>query len=36
MNLSTPERILLVVTLSAILYRIAKDEWPVGLEVSDA
>lgn len=33
MNISTAERVLLSVTLVAVLYRIAKDEWPVGFEV---
>jgi hypothetical protein len=33
MNLSTVERLLLSVTLVAVLYRIAKDEWPVGITV---
>jgi len=36
MNLSAAERILLSITLVAVLYRIAKDEWPVGVEVDDA
>jgi len=35
MTLSTAERILLVVTLVAVLYRIAKDEWPVSVEVEE-
>lgn len=34
MHLSTAERILLSVTLLAVLYRIARDEWPVALEVT--
>jgi hypothetical protein len=34
MNLSSAERILLSFTLVAVLYRIAKDEWPVGVEVT--
>lgn len=33
MNLSAAERALLSLTAVAVLYRIAKDEWPVGLEV---
>lgn len=33
MNLSTVERVLLSVTLIAVLYRIAKDEWPIAVEV---
>lgn len=33
MTLSAVERILLSVTLVAVLYRIARDEWPVGLTV---
>lgn len=33
MNLSAAERLLLSITLIATLYRIAKDEWPVGVEV---
>jgi hypothetical protein len=35
MNLSSVERLLLSLTLVAVLYRIAKDEWPVGVEVSE-
>ena len=35
MNLSAVERILFTVTLVAVLYRIVKDEWPVGVEVED-
>lgn len=33
MNLSAVERLLLAVTSIAVLYRILKDEWPIGLEV---
>jgi len=33
MRLSTVERVLLSITLVAVLYRITKDEWPVGVEV---
>lgn len=33
MNVSPIERVLFAVTLVAILYRIAKEEWPIGLEV---
>lgn len=33
MNLSAIERTLLATTLVAVLYRILRDEWPVGLEV---
>lgn len=33
MNLSSAERVLLSLTLVAVLYRIAQDEWPVGFEV---
>lgn len=33
MNVSAVERLLLAVTSLAVLYRIAKDEWPVGLSV---
>jgi hypothetical protein len=35
MTLSSVERLLLSVTLVAVLYRIAKDEWPVGVEVTE-
>jgi len=35
MNLSSVERLLLSLTLVAVLYRIVKDEWPVGVEVSE-
>jgi hypothetical protein len=33
MNVSPVERLLFAVTLIAVLYRIAREEWPVGLEV---
>jgi hypothetical protein len=33
MRLTRAERILLAVTLIAVLYRIARDEWPVGIDV---
>ena len=33
MTVSPVERLLVAVTLIAILYRIAKDEWPIGLEI---
>jgi len=33
MNVTAIERVLLAVTLVAVLYRIAQDEWPIGLEV---
>ena len=36
MNLSHAERLLLSVTLVAVLYRILRDEWPVGVEVTPA
>jgi len=35
MNLSAAERLLLAATLLATLYRIAKDEWPIGLEIEE-
>jgi len=34
MNVSRAERILLVVAALATLYRIAREEWPVALEVT--
>jgi len=34
MYLRATERVLLAVTCLAVLYRIAKDEWPVALEVT--
>jgi len=34
MYLSRAERILLVAAALATLYRIAREEWPVGLEVT--
>ena len=33
MTVSAAERLLVVVTLITVLYRIAKDEWPIGLEI---
>lgn len=33
MNVTAAERVLLAVTLLTILYRLAVDQWPVGLEV---
>jgi hypothetical protein len=36
MPISRVERTLLAITLVAVLYRIVKDEWPVGVEVDDA
>lgn len=35
MRVTRAERALLVVTLLAVLYRITRDEWPVGFEVED-
>lgn len=34
MNVSPAERLLLAVTALAVLYRIAREEWPVGLEIT--
>lgn len=34
MNLTRVERILLVTAAVATLYRIVREEWPVGLEVT--
>jgi len=33
MSVTRVERLLLAVTLLTVLYRIVRDEWPVGLEV---
>jgi len=35
MTVSRAERVLLSVTLVAVLYRIVKEEWPVAIEVSE-
>lgn len=32
-HLSALERLLLSITAVAVLYRIIKDEWPIGVEV---
>jgi hypothetical protein len=35
MTLSSAERILLSVTAIVVLYRIVRDEWPVGIDVEE-
>ena len=35
MGLSALERILLLATVVMLAYRLMRDEWPIGIEVTD-